>query len=97
MSGRPETGRTTNPFPPCESFQVTTPAKTALFMDGAFSISGAYALWVGEPGLMPNPVHPPDRVGRILDQLDDIKISENALIAAAGSARPQLNGQEQGW
>jgi prepilin-type processing-associated H-X9-DG protein len=47
------------PLPTLRTFQVTTPAKTALFMDGAFYSSGAYALWVGEPGLMPNPVHPP--------------------------------------
>ena len=38
---------------------VTTPAQTALFMDGCFR-DGGYLVWVGEPGCMPAPVHPPN-------------------------------------
>jgi prepilin-type N-terminal cleavage/methylation domain-containing protein/prepilin-type processing-associated H-X9-DG protein len=40
--------------------QVTTPAKTALYMDGCFTPGRGYDVRVGEAGLLPTPVHPPD-------------------------------------
>ena len=47
------------PHPTLRTFQVTTPAKTALFMDGALHSAGFYRVFAGESDAMPNPVHPP--------------------------------------
>jgi prepilin-type N-terminal cleavage/methylation domain-containing protein/prepilin-type processing-associated H-X9-DG protein len=41
------------------TFQVNRASKTALYMDGCFRSGGAYGVFVGEPGFMPSPVHPP--------------------------------------
>jgi prepilin-type processing-associated H-X9-DG protein len=37
---------------------VTSPSKSALYMDGCFK-DGGYQVYVGESGYMPAPVHPP--------------------------------------
>jgi prepilin-type N-terminal cleavage/methylation domain-containing protein/prepilin-type processing-associated H-X9-DG protein len=47
------------PQPTLRTFQVTTPAKTALYMDGAVRGGGSYTVYVGEAGFVPDPVHPP--------------------------------------
>ena len=44
---------------PMKTVQVTSPARTALFMDGGIIPQGIYAPWVGEAGFLPSPVHPP--------------------------------------
>jgi prepilin-type N-terminal cleavage/methylation domain-containing protein/prepilin-type processing-associated H-X9-DG protein len=50
---------TSSYIPPKKIFQVTSPARTALFMDAGIRPNGAYGSWVGEAGLLPAPVHPP--------------------------------------
>jgi len=47
------------PQPTLRTFQVATPARTALYMDGAVTGAGTYRVYVGEPNVMPEPVHPP--------------------------------------
>lgn len=47
------------PLPNRTTLQVTSPARTALFMDAGIRPNGAYGVWVGEEGFMPSPVHPP--------------------------------------
>jgi prepilin-type N-terminal cleavage/methylation domain-containing protein/prepilin-type processing-associated H-X9-DG protein len=42
-----------------KTMQVTSPARTALFMDGGIRPNGNYGVWVGEAGFLPAPVHPP--------------------------------------
>jgi prepilin-type N-terminal cleavage/methylation domain-containing protein/prepilin-type processing-associated H-X9-DG protein len=43
---------------PRKTTQVTSPSKTALYIDGCFK-DGSYQVWVGESGYMPAPIHPP--------------------------------------
>lgn len=47
------------PLPTLRTFQVTTPAKTALYMDGVVRDGSSYTTWVGEANRVPDPVHPP--------------------------------------
>lgn len=47
------------PHPTLRTFQVTTPSKTSLYMDGTLNSGGSYRVFAGESGAMPNPVHPP--------------------------------------
>jgi prepilin-type N-terminal cleavage/methylation domain-containing protein/prepilin-type processing-associated H-X9-DG protein len=47
------------PLPTLRTFQVTTPAKTALYMDGVVRDGSSYTTWVGEANRLPDPVHPP--------------------------------------
>ncbi len=44
---------------PRKTTQVTSPSKTALYMDGCFR-DGSYQVWVGESGYLPAPIHPPN-------------------------------------
>ena len=48
-----------NGFPTLKTWQVATPAKTSLFMDGCFAPGRGYDVRVGEAGLYPSPMHPP--------------------------------------
>lgn len=48
-----------NGYPTLKTWQVTTPAKTSLFMDGCFNAGSGYNVRVGEAGLLPSPMHPP--------------------------------------
>jgi len=43
---------------PRKTTHVTSPSKSALYMDGCFK-DGGYQVYVGESGYMPAPVHPP--------------------------------------
>lgn len=47
------------PYPTLRTFQVTTPAKTALYMDGALNSPNRYSVYAGESGAMPDPPHSP--------------------------------------
>lgn len=40
--------------------QVSSPAKTSLYMDGCFTPGRGYDVRVGETGLLPSPMHPPN-------------------------------------
>jgi prepilin-type N-terminal cleavage/methylation domain-containing protein/prepilin-type processing-associated H-X9-DG protein len=46
-------------IPTLRTFQVTTPAKTALYMDGCVYAGDRYGVFVGRSDAMPSPVHPP--------------------------------------
>jgi prepilin-type N-terminal cleavage/methylation domain-containing protein/prepilin-type processing-associated H-X9-DG protein len=47
-----------NGFRTLKTWQIATPAKTSLFMDGCFTPGRGYDVRVGEAGLFPSPMHP---------------------------------------
>jgi len=64
------------PVPTLKMVQVTSPARTALFMDAGIRPNGNYGVWVGEAGFLPSPVHPP----AIFKQANNPKRSVNVVF-----------------